>query len=145
MSKHEDYLVSDIIKRIKEVSADATEKDNNINYDENSYNNSLTRSGLDPVIGERYKQHDEEYIAAALADSTERSHRKFEEDENLQEVNVGVYLGKGERIRAVISRQYNDNNGDSIYNHVLAEHQRDNKHLEGVQRLASSFAKMYVE
>lgn len=144
MTNRNDFLVQSIIDRVEAISGTAKERDNSVSYDEDAYNASLTRNGLDAETSSRYKQHDEEYLAAALTDATERSHRKFADDENLQEVTASVWLGSRERVRAVISRGYTDNNGENVYNHVLAEHQRDNPHLEGVQRLASSFASMYV-
>lgn len=144
MTNRSDFLVANIIDRIQDISASAKERDNSISYDEPSYTGSLRRSGLDPELASKYKEHDEEYLAATLVDVTERSHRKFEDDEQLQEVNASVYLGARERVRAVISRGYVNNNGETIYNHILAEHQRDNTHLEGVQRLASSYANLHM-
>lgn len=139
MTNRSDFLVANIIDRIKDISDAAEERDNSISYNERSYNDSLRRSGLDPEASGKYKEHDEEYLAASLADATERSHRKFSDDEHLQEVNASIYLGARERVRAVISRNYVDHTGETVYNHMLAEHQRENTHLEGVQRLASSF------
>ena len=141
MSNRSEYLIANIIDRIAAISETAKERDNNISYDDEAYHSSLRRHGLDPVVSSQYKEHDEEYLAAVAVDATERSHRKFNEDEALQEVHASVYLGPRERVRMAISRNYIDGNGENIYNHVLAEHQRDNPHLEGVQRLASSFAK----
>ena len=134
-----DYLSDIIIETMKKVTSTAHSQEDKDEYDEASWDRSLEDNALDKEVGNRWDDHRNEYLAACLANASERSGDRFANNPDLIERKVSVYLGKHDRANAIISREYEDDDGETINGHILIDHQHDNNHLEGVQRMSSAY------
>lgn len=134
-----DYLADAVINTLRSIREQGTYKEDRDVYNESVWDASCAENGLDQAEGNRWDEHKNSFLAACIANSTERSGDGFRDNSELRERTVEVYLGKHDRATAVISRDYEDDEGETIHNHVLVEHQHTNNHLEGVQRMASAY------
>ena len=141
-----DYLTDTIVSRMNVIRERAQVREDRISRGREGYSEYLNERGLDIDTDDRYADVRNEYLATCIASDSERSAEMFRDNENLKEVSVDYYLGKHDRARAVISREYEDEEGETIYNHLLIEHTHDNPHLEGCKRLAAAYARVtYVD
>lgn len=134
-----DYLIENVIEALKNVRERGTYTEDADKYGEDAWRASLQDSNLNEEEGNRWDEHRNSYLAACIANSSERSADAFRDNVDLRERNVDIYLGRHDRGRAVISREYENEDDDVVNNHVLIEHIRDNNHLEGVQRMATAY------
>lgn len=134
-----DYLVDSVVGTLRAIRERAQHSEDRDVYDESNWRASLAEHGLDEEEGNRWDNHRNEYLAGCLADAAEYSGDRFSENRELLERTVDVYLGKHDRVTAVISRGYEDEEGETINNHILIDHKHDNSHLEGVQRMATAY------
>lgn len=136
-----DYLSESVLATLNSIrnrAHNSHSEDRDV-YDEDDWRQSLSSHGLDEEEGNRWDEHRNAYLAGCLANSAERSGDRFSENSELLERNVDIYLGRHDRASAVFSREYEDDEGEVIHNHVLIDHMRDNNHLEGVQRMATAY------
>ena len=131
--------VIDICGEFNEENVTVTDRDETI-YNEDLLDESLRKKGFDPEVVNAIDEHRNNYLAAASVDFGERSNKRFKEDENLQERRGRVYLGKYDNVNLLASRSYEDSKGETINNHVLIEHNRENNLLESVQTWVSAIA-----
>ena len=134
-----DYLVDAVVATLRSIREQAQHSEDRDVYDENNWRASLAEHGLDEAEGDRWDEHRNSYMAGCLANSAEYSGDRFNENRDLLERNVEIYLGKHDRVSAVFSREYDDEDGETIHNHMLIDHKHDNNHLEGVTRMASAY------
>ena len=134
-----DYLAEEVINKLRNIRERGNYSEARDVYNEENFNASCAENGLDIAEGNRWDEHKNGYLAACIANSAERSGDRFRDNSDLVERNVEVYLGKYDRATAVISREYEDDEGEIIHNHVLIDHQHTNPHLEGVQRMSSAY------
>ena len=141
-----DYLTQIVAQSVSRLRESGTVRDDRISRGRDDYAGYLKEQGLDIETDDKYADTRNDYLAGCLAADSERSAEMFRDNEDLKEVNVDVYLGKHDRVRAVISRDYEDEEGETIHNHLLVEHSHDNNHLEGVRRMATAYARVtYVD
>ena len=141
-----DYLTDTIVSRMNDIRNSANVRDDRISRGRDEYAGYLAGRDMDIETDDRYADARNDYLATCLASDSERACEMFRDNEDLREVNLDYYLGKHDRARAVISREYEDEEGETIYNHLLIEHTRDNPHLEGCKRLASAYARVtYID
>lgn len=141
-----DYLNDAIVSRMNEVRETGAVSEDRVSRNREAYSTYLAGLNLDIDTDDRYADARNDYLATCLAIDSERSCEMFRDKEELREVNLDYYLGKHDRVRAVISREYDDDEGETVYNHLLVEHTHDNPHLEGVKRLAAAYARVtYVD
>ena len=141
-----DYLTDAIVSRMASLREKASAKEDSITRGRDQYTEYLVERGLDINTDDEYADARNEYLASCLAVDAELSAEMFRDKEELKDINLKYYLGKHDRVQAVVSREYEDEEGDTIYNHLLVEHTHDNPHLEGVRRLATAYANVtYVE
>ena len=136
-----DYVGDAIVRRMNEIRELAQVKPDSIHRGKESYSKYLQGCSLDIETDEKYGDARNDYLATCLASDAERSGEMFRDNEALKEVNIDYYLGKHDRVRGVVSREYEGDDGETVYNHLLVEHTHDNPHLEGVRRMASAYAK----
>ena len=134
-----DYLSDIIIETMKNVTEGVKRTEDKDVFDEGPWKKSLEDNGLDEEAGNRWDEHRNGYLASCLASSSEYTGDRFRENPDLVERSVSIYLGKHDRATAIISREYEDDDGEVINSHILIDHQHDNNHLEGVQRMATAY------
>lgn len=134
-----DYIKEAVSKALRGVKESVLSKDDHDEYNENAWKKSLLENDLNEEDCNRYDEHRNSYLAGCLAHSAEVSADKFRSNPDLRERNVEIYLGRHDRASAVISREYEDDEGETINNHILIDHTRDNSHLEGVQRMSTAY------
>lgn len=137
-----DYLGEAITHRMNEIRDAAKVKPDSIHRDRDGYAKYLSGCSLDIEIDDQYGEARNNYLATCLASDSERTGEMFRDNESLKEVNLEYYLGKNDRVRGVVSREYESDDGEPVHNHLLVEHTHDNPHLEGVRRLASAYARV---
>lgn len=134
-----DFLVDAVIGTLRNIRERAQHSEDRDVYDESNWRASLAEHGLDEEEGNRWDEHRNSYLAGCLANSSEYSGDRFNQNSELLERSVDIYLGRHDRVQAVFSREYEDDEGETIRNHILIDHKHDNNHLEGVQRMASAY------
>lgn len=134
-----DYLTDIIIETIKLVAPMVKVKEDQDDYGIDAWQASIKARDLDEEAGNRWDDHRNEYLASCLANSSEHTGDHFRDNPELRERSVNIYLGKHDRAKAIFSREYEDDEGETINSHILVDHVHDNNHLEGVQRMATAY------
>lgn len=134
-----DYILEVVSSALRRSKESVVTKEDNDSYSEAAWKQSLHENDLDEEQGNKWDDHRNTYLAGCLAASAEISADSFRNNPNLRERNVDIYLGNHDRATAVISREYDDEDGETINNHILIDHSRNNSHLEGVQRMSTAY------
>lgn len=134
-----DYIQEAVSKALKLAREEAISKEDHDEYNEALWRKSLQENDLDEEMGNQWDEHRRSYLAGCLASSAEISGDRFQNNLDLKERNADIYLGRHDRVRAVFSREYVDEDDETVNNHMLIEHTSDNNHLEGVQRMATAY------
>lgn len=137
-----DYLTDTIVSRMNDIRNSANVRDDRISRGRDEYAGYLASRDMDIETDDRYADARNDYLATCLASDSERACEMFRDNEDLREVNLDYYLGKHDRVRSVVSRDYEDEDGETVHSHLLVEHTHDNPHLEGVKRLAAAYARV---
>lgn len=137
-----DYLSPAIIAQMNAVRDRANVEPDRITRGIDGYNAYLKDLGLDPEVDDQYSEARGNYVATSLASDAERSAEMFRDNEDLKEVHLDYQIGRHERVRTIVSREYENDEGDTENCHMLIEHNRTNTHIEGIQRMAHAYAKI---
>ena len=136
------YLTDTIVSRMNDIREQAVVREDRVSRGRDAYSTYLSGRELDIETDDKYADARNDYLATCLASDSERACEMFRDKEELREVNLDYYLGKHDRVRGVVSREYEDDDGETVHSHLLVEHTHDNPHLEGVKRMASAYARV---
>lgn len=135
-----DYLVANVVAAMSTMKPARRRGEDTLVRTDDDLAEHFEQDGKNIDTYNEYVESANSYLAAAIAKDGEEVSSMFTDNEDLKEVNIEYQLGKHTRVRGIVSREYEDDNGDTIHNHLILEESRENSHIDGVRNMLTAFA-----